>query len=108
MSGGIKESSLLVSLLKSPPKKAKRFFESLIQGVEPGRKGSCTPEVCSTADGKIEKAACCHFDYNCPLLSELNLKCKVYILRPIHPNCNNWPHNREELKKVKNCGYYWE
>lgn len=101
------KKSILISLLTAPKNKCLRFYEGLVDGVEEGRQGSCTPDKCSTPDGQIG-SACCRLDYNCFLLKD-DLKCPVYIFRSIHPNCRNWPHNREELTKhgIKGCGYYW-
>jgi len=70
---------------------------------EPGRKGQCTPDKCETLDGK-KGAACCKLGYTCPALCESS--CRVYSVRP--RNCKVFPSNREDIKLVKNCGYWWE
>jgi hypothetical protein len=70
---------------------------------EPGRKGQCTPDKCSTLDGKTG-SACCKLGYTCPALCESS--CRVYGFRP--RNCRVYPANREDIKLVKNCGYWWE
>lgn len=82
--------------------KLSRFLLSFKE-IEAGRQGKCTPERCSTLDGK-KGAACCHLGYRCPLLSEKGI-CKRYVLRL--PNCRTFPARREHLELVKNCGYFW-
>jgi Fe-S-cluster containining protein len=70
---------------------------------QPGRKGACTPLLCETLDGK-KGAACCKLGYVCPALR--NESCGVYKIRP--RNCRVFPANPDDLKLVKNCGYYWD
>jgi Fe-S-cluster containining protein len=79
-----------------------RFINSY-RNKKPDRKGNCTPDICETLDGK-KGAACCKLGYKCPFLSDTN--CAVYKLRV--RNCRVFPANEDDLKLVKNCGYYWE
>ena len=78
-------------------------FVNGFAGVPENRKGQCTPDRCETLDGK-KGAACCHLDYACPLLSGTG--CSIYPLRP--HNCRVFPMSEDDLKLVRNCGYYFE
>jgi Fe-S-cluster containining protein len=83
--------------------KVLRFFNA-INGVQPGRMGTCNPEKCSTLNGK-QGAACCQMDNTCLFLCTGCKVCKIYEVRPI--NCRAFPTSADDLKLVKNCGYYW-
>ncbi len=82
--------------------KISRFFQAF-KGTEKGRKGECIPEKCETLSGEIG-SACCKFNFKCPGLRK-DAKCKVHKIRPL--NCRAFPRTKEDLKLVKNCGYYW-
>lgn len=81
--------------------KIQRFINSF-KGIQPGRKGKCTPDKCSTLSGE-KGSACCKLEYKCPMLC--GTACKVYPIRP--GNCIIFPRSPEDLKLVRNCGYYW-
>jgi len=80
-----------------------RFINAVTNPKPTNRKGSCTSNICETLDGK-KGGACCHLGCKCPALSNAN--CMVYKLRPL--NCRVFPASKEDLKLVKNCGYYFE
>jgi Fe-S-cluster containining protein len=82
--------------------KVGRFINSF-KGVPENRKGECTPDKCETLDG-VKGAACCKLDYTCPFLAKKS--CSVYSIRPV--NCRVFPISEEDIKLVKNCGYYFE
>jgi uncharacterized protein len=82
--------------------KVGRFINSF-KGVAENRKGSCTPDVCETLDGK-KGAACCRLEYKCPLLQHSS--CKIYAIRPV--SCRVFPISEADLTLVRNCGYYFE
>ena len=84
--------------------KTKRFIGSFLP-IEPIRKGKCMPDKCSTLDG-INGAACCKLGLNCFLLNKREKLCNVYKIRPT--SCRSFPRTKEELKLVKNCGFYWD
>jgi Fe-S-cluster containining protein len=103
--GNIKRPFLLSGKrIKSLFSKTKigRFINSYVSK-QAGRKGSCTPDVCETLDGQ-KGAACCKLGYRCPALSSSD-SCKAYKIRP--RNCRVFPNNEDDLKLVKNCGYYF-
>lgn len=79
-----------------------RFARAMF-GIVPGRKGKCTPETCSTLDGK-KGAACCKMNGACLFLKK-NDGCNIYSHRPL--NCRSFPTTPEDLKLVKECGYHW-
>ena len=83
--------------------KAIRFLQTF-QEAEEGRKGECKPEQCETLNGD-KGSACCKLGFVCPCLKK-DSKCGIYKIRP--PSCRTFPRTREDLKLVKNCGYYWE
>ena len=76
----------------------------ILHGIEPGRKGRCTPDLCATLDGR-QGAACCKIGYAGPCVKS-DHACGVYSVRP--PNCRVFPRTRGDLKHVKNCGYCWD
>jgi Fe-S-cluster containining protein len=92
-------AAVMVYLTKS---KMGRFTNSYINK-QPDRQGSCTPELCETLDGQ-KGSACCKLGYRCPALCDSD--CGIYEMRP--RNCRVFPSNPEDLKLVKNCGYYWK
>jgi Fe-S-cluster containining protein len=79
-----------------------RFINSYMHR-KSNRKGECMPDQCETHDGQ-KGAACCKLGYSCPALC--NNKCRVYNIRP--RNCRSFPANEDDLKLVKNCGYWWD
>jgi len=82
--------------------KIARFFRALF--IKPiNRKGFCKPNECSTLSGK-KGNACCSLGYVCP--ASKNNSCSIYKIRPI--NCRAFPVNKDDLKLVNNCGYYFE
>ncbi len=88
-----------VKLSKS---KLGRFINSYNNDLS-NRKGFCTPDNCETLDEK-KGAACCKLSYTCPALK--HNECSVYSIRP--RNCRVFPSNEDDLKLVKNCGYWWK
>ena len=88
--------------LKVKSNKIIRFFQTF-EGIENGRKGECKPEQCETLEGE-KGSACCKLGFVCPCLKK-ELICGIYKIRQL--NCRIFPRTREDLKLVKNCGYYW-
>jgi Fe-S-cluster containining protein len=80
-----------------------RFDNAIKKGVNPNRRGVCTPNNCETLSG-IKGAACCKMEGHCTFC--VNDRCGIYSLRPI--NCNVFPARPEDLRLVRNCGYYFE
>lgn len=72
-------------------------------GITPGRKGSCKPDKCSTLDGQ-QGGACCKLGGRCAMLAASD-SCSIHGARPL--NCRSFPTTPDDLKLVKNCGYYW-
>ena len=94
---------MVLKVLNELGKKTVRFA-GIIHGLEPGRQGSCTPQQCSTLDGR-KGAACCRIGYVCPCI-KADHACGVYNIRP--PNCRVFPRTREDLSLVSGCGYFWD
>jgi Fe-S-cluster containining protein len=102
-STGDKVNTLLTNVKDYLKKtKASRFIQSF-KPQNLHRKGNCTPELCETLDGQ-KGSACCKLGYKCPALS--GTTCGVYSVRP--RNCRVFPSNEDDLKLVRNCGYYFE
>ena len=79
------------------------FTHKITHKITHERKGQCTPELCETLDGR-KGSACCKLGYKCPMLN--GTSCGIYKIRP--RNCRSFPANKEDLKLVKNCGFYFE
>jgi len=97
------EYKLLKNTVATPSNKVLRLINTS-KGIEPGRKGSCTPDKCKTLDGDTG-SACCKLGYRCPALTK-QCKCAVYSIRPV--NCSTFPRSPHDLELVSNCGFYWD
>jgi Fe-S-cluster containining protein len=92
------------NLLSGNSNKFKRLINIIISGPSKNRKGSCTPDVCETLSGE-KGSACCKLGYRCPALGKKS-QCSIYKVRPL--NCRAFPISEDDLKLVKNCGYWFE